>query len=85
VLAANPIVEILNLPLEAVGARLEELNAAMVATEPDFWDERYFGLSTLSTYLNALPGEQIVETETMRLYLLDPSLIPYAQAALEQH
>jgi len=54
----------------------------MLATEPKFWDERYFPLSTLNTYLSQLPREQIIETETMRLYLLDRDLIPAAQAAL---
>ena len=83
VLIANPIVDILNLPLEEIEPRLQELNAAMLATEPDFWDERYFPLSTLNTYLESLPAEQVVETENMRLYLLDPSLIEVAQAALE--
>jgi len=83
VLIANPIVDILNLPLEEIEPRLQELNAAMLATEPDFWDERYFPLSTLNTYLQSLPAEQVVETETMRLYLLDPSLVETAQAALE--
>ncbi|MBP3646592.1 MAG: hypothetical protein J6K55_09235 [Clostridia bacterium] len=83
VLISNPIVELLNLPLEEVEPRLKELNAAMLATEPDFWDERYFPLSTLNTYLESLPDEQIVETETMRLYLFDPALIDAAQAALE--
>ena len=84
VLTSNPIVELLNLPLEEVEARLQSLNTAMLATEPDFWDERYFSLSTLHTYLESLPAEQVVETETMRLYLLDPSLVPFAQAALER-
>lgn len=84
VLSANPIVPLMNLPLSQVGPALDEMNVAMVASEPKFWDERYFGQSTLSEYLNALPLDQIVETETMRLYLLDRSLIPAAQAALAQ-
>ena len=57
------------------------MNVAMLATEPDFWDERYYPLSTLNAYLEALPADQIVETGDMRLYLLDRSLIPYALAA----
>lgn len=83
VLIANPIVELLNLPLEEVEPRLREMNAAMLATEPSFWDERYFPLSTLNEYLLSLPAEQVVETEYMRLYLLDPALVPAAQAALD--
>lgn len=81
-LSANPIVPILNLSPEEVGPALADMNVAMVASEPDFWDKRYFALSTLSTYLNALPADQIIQTETMRLYLLDRALIPVAQAAL---
>ena len=79
VLTANPIVTLLNLPLEEVGPALEAMNVALIATEPDFWDERYFAMTTLDEYLDALPPEQIVETQTMRLYLLDPSLVTYAQ------
>ena len=82
VLLTNPIVPVLNLPLEEVGPALAEMNAAMIATEPVFWDSRYFPLSTLHTYLQTLPEEQIVETEEMRLYLLDPSLVEAAQAAV---
>ena len=82
VLLTNPIVPVLNLPLEEVGPALAEMNAAMIATEPVFWDSRYFPLSTLHTYLQMLPEEQIVETEEMRLYLLDPSLVEAAQAAV---
>ena len=67
--------------LEEVGEELAKMNVAMLATEPDFWDERYYPLSTLADYLEALPADQIVETEDMRLYLLDRSLIPYALAA----
>ena len=57
------------------------MNVTMLATEPDFWDERYYPLSALGIYLDALPRDQIVETADMRLYLLDRSLIPYALAA----
>ena len=81
-LQSNPIVSILNLPLEEIEGALQELNVAMVATEPDFWDERFYGLSTLSDYLNALPAEQIVETDAMRLYLLNRDLIEPAMGAL---
>lgn len=81
-LISNPIVSLMNLPLEEVESALRELNVAVLATEPSFWDDRYFPLSTLNTYLEQLPADQIVETEHMRLYLLDRSLIPVAQAAL---
>ena len=83
VLISNPIVELLNLPLEEVEPRLQQLNAAMIATEPSFWDNRYFRLSTLNTYLQSLPREQVVETEDMRLYLLDPALVSAVQTALD--
>ena len=61
---------------------LNILNAAMLATEPAFWDERYFPLTTLHQYLQTLPLEQVVETVQMRLYLLDAALVPAARAAL---
>ena len=38
---------------------------------------------TLNDYLTTLPSEQIVETGFLRFYLLDPALVPVAQAALE--
>ena len=81
VLTTNPIVPLMNLPVEEAEAALEDMNVAMLATEPDFWDERYYPLSTLADYLETLPQDQIVETGDMRLYLLDRSLIPYALAA----
>ncbi|MEG2315072.1 MAG: hypothetical protein RSC91_02575 [Clostridia bacterium] len=80
VLTSNPIVPLMNLPLEEVGAALREMNVAVLATEADFWDERYYALSTLDTYLRTLPADQVVEQGGMRLYLLDRSLIPYAAA-----
>jgi len=83
-LESNVIVPILNEPLENVEAALKEMNVGMVASEPDFWDERYYALSHLSTYLNALPAEQIIETENMRLYLVDPALVPAAQAIYDE-
>ena len=75
VLTSNPVVPLLNLPLEEVGAELERLNVAMIATEPDFWDKRYYALSTLNEWLEQLPQEQVVESENMRMYLLDPALV----------
>ena len=80
ILTANPIVSLMNEPLENVENALREQNVAMLATAPDFWDERYYARSCLSEYLNALPDEQIIETETMRLYLVDETLVPGAQA-----
>ncbi len=84
VLTSNPIVPLMNEPLENVEAALKEMNVAVLATEPDFWDERYYALSHLSSYLNALPADQIIETETMRLYLVDPSLVPAVQAIYDE-
>ncbi|MEG0048107.1 MAG: hypothetical protein RR865_03015 [Clostridia bacterium] len=81
VLTANPIVPLMNLPKEELGAALASMQVAMLATEPGFWDDRYYALSTLDEYVNELPKEQIIETEKMRLYLLDPALVPYAQEA----
>ncbi len=80
VLTSNPIVPLMNLAVEEVGPALTEMSVGMLATEPDFWDERYYAQSTLHDYLKTLPQEQIVETPTMRLYLLDRSLIPYAES-----
>lgn len=74
VLTSNPIVGLMNLPLTAVGPALADMGVAALCTEPDFWDERYFALSTLSTYLNSLPPEQIVDDGHMRVYLVDASL-----------
>lgn len=79
VLTSNPIAPLMNLPLGEVGAALRELNVVAVASEPDFWDKRYYALSTLSEYLNALPPEQIIEGEKMRLYILKPSLAEFAR------
>lgn len=81
-LLSNPIVPILNMTLAEIPPELERLNAAMIATEPDFWDDRYFPLTTLHQYLQTLPPEQVVETAQMRLYLLSPALVSAAHAAL---
>ena len=81
---ANPVVSILNLSLEEVGPELARRRVALIATEPGFWDDRYFGQSTLNDYLQTLPPEQVVETDSMRLYLLDPDLVSVAQSALAQ-
>lgn len=74
ILTSNPMVPLMNLPLHEVGAALAEQKVAMLFTEPDFWDERYFAKSALSDYLNALPTEQILEVGPMRLYVLDAAL-----------
>ncbi len=78
-LTANPIVPLMNLSAAEVEPALKELNAAMLATEPDFWDKRYYALSTLDAWFSTLPEEQIIENEYMRIYIFDRSLIPYAQ------
>ncbi len=75
VLTSNAIVPLMNLPLTEVGAALADMNVAALCTEPEFWDERYYALSTLSEYLNALPAEQIIDDGNMRVYLLDTELI----------
>jgi len=75
ILTTNPIVAIMNLPLEEISEALSQMNVAMLVTEPAFWDERYYAKSTLSDYLNTLPAEQILQDgEMMRLYILDPAL-----------
>ncbi len=81
ILTSNPIVPLMNEPLDNVENALKEMNVAMLATESTFWDERYYALSALNDYLNALPGEQIIDTGWMRLYLIDPALVPAAQEA----
>lgn len=75
ILTSNPIVPLMNLPLAQVPAAIEAMNVAALCTEPDFWDERYYALSTLSTYLNSLPADQIVDDGRMRVYLLDRNLV----------
>ena len=84
ILNSNPIVPLMNEPLENVENALREMKVAMLATEPKFWDERYFSRSYLSDYLNALPAEQIIETENTRLYLVDAALVPAAQAIYDE-
>ena len=75
ILTSNPIVPLMNLPLAQVPAALKAMHVAALCTEPDFWDERYYALSTLSTYLNSLPASQIVDDGHMRVYLLDETLV----------
>jgi len=76
VLTSNPIVPLMNLPYDEVEKALEDMNVVMLATEPDFWDKRYYPMSTLNEYLCKLPQDQIIETDKMRLYLLKRDLIP---------
>ena len=82
-LQSNPIVPILNMTEAEIPGELERLHVGMIVTNPSFWDDRYLIKSTLNDYLTTLPSEQIVETGFLRFYLLDPALVPVAQAALE--
>ncbi|MBO5502806.1 MAG: hypothetical protein J6A48_12365, partial [Clostridia bacterium] len=50
-LTSNPIVPLMNLPYEEVEGALRDMNVVMLATEPDFWDDRYYPMSTLNEYL----------------------------------
>jgi hypothetical protein len=81
VLTSNPIVPLMNLSLNEIGPALKQMGVAALCTEPDFWDERYYALSTLSQYLNSLPAEQIVQDGDMRVYLLDTNLVGKLSAA----
>lgn len=80
-LTANPVAPIFNLPLKDIPAALAEKNVAAVAAEPNFWDERFYAETTLSAYLNALPPDQIVQRDNMRIYILDPNLAAAFNAA----
>ena len=83
-LLANPVVPLMNMTEEEIPGALETMQVKMVATEPDFWDERYFAKSTLAAYLNTLPKEQVLEDDTMRVYVLDEALLPAVQEAYAQ-
>lgn len=85
ILDANPIVPVMNLPLEEVPAELERMNVVLLATESDFWDNRYYPLSTLAQYLESLPEEQRVEVGGMRYYLVKPELAQFAQTWMKDH
>ncbi len=85
VLDANPIVPIMNLSLEEVPGELDQMNVVMLATESAFWDHRYYPLSTLAIWLEALPESQRIEYGGMRYYLLKPELAQFAQAWMEAH
>ena len=83
VLTSNPIVPLMNCTAEEVPSALLEMNVAMLATEPEFWDERYFSKSALSDYLNNLPPEQILQDgNQMRLYILDADVAKMVSEAL---
>ncbi len=83
ILTSNPVVPLMDLSLSQVPAALAEMNVAFLATEPKFWDERYFAKSTLSEYLSTLPPEQVFQDDTMRLYVLDTVLAAKLTQALE--
>ena len=85
VLDSNPIVPVMNLPLEEVPAELSRMNVVMLATESAFWDNRYYPASTLAGYLEALPGEQRIEHGGMRYYILKPELAKIASEWMEAH
>ena len=85
VLDANPIVPVMNLPLEEVPAELARMNVVMLATESDFWDNRYYPLSTLAQYLESLPEEQRVEYGGMRYYIVKPELAQTAHEWMKNH
>ena len=85
ILDANPIVPVMNLPLEEVPGELERMNVVMLATERDFWDNRYYPLSTLAQYLESLPEEQRVEYGGMRYYIVKPELAKTAQEWMKDH
>ncbi|NLV57816.1 MAG: hypothetical protein GXY67_03515 [Clostridiales bacterium] len=82
VLTSNPIVPLMNLTAQEIPGTLETMGVALVATEPDFWDERYYALSALSDFLNGLPPRQILEDGYMRLYVLDETLAASISAEL---
>jgi hypothetical protein len=85
VLDSNPIVPVMNLPMEQVPAELERMNVVMLATESDFWDNRYYPASTLAAHLESLPGEQRIEHGGMRYYILRPELAKIASEWMEAH
>lgn len=73
-LTANPVAPLLNLTLAEIPAALTAKNVVAVATEPNFWDERFYAETTLSEYLSTLPPDQIVQEDNMRIYILDADL-----------
>ena len=83
ILTANSIVPLLNLPLTEVEPALKAMGVAALCTETDFWDERYYALSTLNEYLSGLPAAQIVDDGHMRVYLMDKTLIGKLKPATE--
>jgi len=85
VLDANPIVPVMDLSLEEVPAELERMKVAMLATESDFWDQRYYPASTLAEYLETLPEAQRIEYGGMRYYLLKPELAEAAARWMADH
>ena len=82
-LTANPVAPLLNLSLEDVPAVLAEKNIVAVVSEPYFWDDRLFAETTLNEYLSTLPPGQIVEKDSMRIYIIDPALAAAFHAAFD--
>ena len=83
VLLSNPISPLLNLKLSEIEQGLKDKNIVMLATQGDFWDKRYFPLSTLGIFAENLPKEQIIDTENMRIYLFDDTLVSIANEYLK--
>ena len=73
-LTSNAWVDLMVTSVDDLPAELAKRKVAVIATDKDFWDTRYFALSELSEYLSSLPSEQIVEDDVMRFYLIDPAL-----------
>jgi len=82
-LTANPVAPILNLTLAEIPAALARQSIVAVVTEPGYWDDRFYGETTLSEYISALPPEQIVQEDAMRIYILDAELAAAYHAAYD--
>ncbi|HPF86687.1 MAG TPA: hypothetical protein PK537_01370 [Candidatus Limiplasma sp.] len=83
VLTTNPVVSLLNVSLEDLPAALAELHIAAVATEPGFWDDRFFSETVLNEYLSALPEDQILDDGNMRIYIVDADVAAAFHAAYD--
>lgn len=73
-LTSNAWVDLMVTSVDDLPSELAKRKVAVIATDKDFWDTRYFALSELSEYLSSLPADQIVEDDVMRFYLIDPAL-----------
>lgn len=80
-LTANPVAPLLNVTLSEIPAALAQRDIVALATEPGYWDDRFYGETTLSEYVKALPPEQIVQEDAMRIYILDAKLAAAFHAA----